>query len=78
MFLKYIHFLFHNFFILFIFLTGEEPFSYGYGGTAKKSLNSKFENYGETFGENDVIGCFIVRVYIPIDLIIWLLSVGKV
>ncbi|XP_040179190.1 heterogeneous nuclear ribonucleoprotein U-like protein 1 isoform X3 [Rana temporaria] len=38
---------------------GEEPFSYGYGGTAKKSLNSKFENYGETFGENDVIGCFI-------------------
>ncbi|XP_018428271.1 PREDICTED: heterogeneous nuclear ribonucleoprotein U-like protein 1 [Nanorana parkeri] len=38
---------------------GEEPFSYGYGGTAKKSTNSKFENYGETFGENDVLGCFI-------------------
>ncbi|XP_075043018.1 heterogeneous nuclear ribonucleoprotein U-like protein 1 isoform X2 [Mixophyes fleayi] len=38
---------------------GEEPFSYGYGGTAKKSTNSKFENYGETFGENSVIGCYI-------------------
>ncbi|XP_075463015.1 heterogeneous nuclear ribonucleoprotein U-like protein 1 isoform X2 [Ascaphus truei] len=38
---------------------GEEPFSYGYGGTGKKSLNNKFENYGEAFAENDVIGCFI-------------------
>ncbi|XP_068106718.1 heterogeneous nuclear ribonucleoprotein U-like protein 1 [Hyperolius riggenbachi] len=38
---------------------GEEPFSYGYGGTAKKSCNNKFEDYGITYGENDVIGCFI-------------------
>ncbi|XP_073405250.1 heterogeneous nuclear ribonucleoprotein U-like protein 1 [Dendrobates tinctorius] len=38
---------------------GEEMYSYGYGGTAKKSTNSKFENYGDTFAENDVIGCFI-------------------
>ncbi|KAG8448808.1 hypothetical protein GDO86_015762 [Hymenochirus boettgeri] len=38
---------------------GEEPFSYGYGGTGKKSTNSRFDNYGETFGENDVIGCYI-------------------
>ncbi|CAH2314252.1 heterogeneous nuclear ribonucleo U 1 isoform X4 [Pelobates cultripes] len=38
---------------------GEEPFSYGYGGTGKKSTNSKFENYGQPFAENDVIGCYI-------------------
>ncbi|XP_069799475.1 heterogeneous nuclear ribonucleoprotein U-like protein 1 [Dendropsophus ebraccatus] len=38
---------------------GEEMYSYGYGGTAKKSTNSKFETYGETFAENDVIGCFV-------------------
>ncbi|XP_041431249.1 heterogeneous nuclear ribonucleoprotein U-like protein 1 isoform X2 [Xenopus laevis] len=38
---------------------GEEPFSYGYGGTGKKSTNSRFENYGEVFAEHDVIGCYI-------------------
>uniref|UniRef100_A0A6Q2ZMT2 Uncharacterized protein n=1 Tax=Esox lucius TaxID=8010 RepID=A0A6Q2ZMT2_ESOLU len=38
---------------------GEEAFSFGYGGTGKKSSNCKFEDYGEKFGENDVIGCFI-------------------
>ncbi|XP_022520654.2 heterogeneous nuclear ribonucleoprotein U-like protein 1 isoform X10 [Astyanax mexicanus] len=38
---------------------GEEAFSYGYGGTAKKSCNCKFEDYGEKFAENDIIGCYI-------------------
>ncbi|XP_034293948.1 heterogeneous nuclear ribonucleoprotein U-like protein 1 isoform X1 [Pantherophis guttatus] len=38
---------------------GEEAFSYGYGGTGKKSTSSKFENYGETFSENDVITCLV-------------------
>ncbi|XP_074496326.1 heterogeneous nuclear ribonucleoprotein U-like protein 1 isoform X2 [Sebastes fasciatus] len=38
---------------------GEEPFSYGYGGTGKKSADCKFADFGEKFGENDVIGCYI-------------------
>ncbi|XP_063168300.1 heterogeneous nuclear ribonucleoprotein U-like protein 1 [Candoia aspera] len=38
---------------------GEELFSYGYGGTGKKSTNCKFENYGESFTENDVITCLV-------------------
>lgn len=43
------------------FVSGEEAFSYGYGGTGKKSACCKFEDYGEKFGESDVIGCYIVR-----------------
>ncbi|XP_030621079.1 heterogeneous nuclear ribonucleoprotein U-like protein 1 [Chanos chanos] len=38
---------------------GEEAFSYAYTGTGKKCSDCRFENYGETFGENDVIGCYI-------------------
>ncbi|KAJ3591237.1 hypothetical protein NHX12_009183 [Muraenolepis orangiensis] len=38
---------------------GEEAFSYGYGGTGKKSSDCKFDDFGERFGENDVIGCYI-------------------
>uniref|UniRef100_A0A4W5JJ31 Uncharacterized protein n=1 Tax=Hucho hucho TaxID=62062 RepID=A0A4W5JJ31_9TELE len=38
---------------------GEEQFSYGYGGTGKKSSNCKFEDYGEKFRENDVLGCYV-------------------
>ncbi|KAM4751664.1 heterogeneous nuclear ribonucleoprotein U-like protein 1, partial [Cyanocitta cristata] len=36
---------------------GEEPFSFGYGGTGRKSSNGRFESYGEPFGESDVIAC---------------------
>ncbi|DAA28709.1 TPA: heterogeneous nuclear ribonucleoprotein U-like 1-like [Bos taurus] len=42
---------------------GEEPFSYGYGGSGKKSTNGRFENYGDKFAENDVIGCFILGLH---------------
>ncbi|KAM6389928.1 LOW QUALITY PROTEIN: heterogeneous nuclear ribonucleoprotein U-like protein 1 [Rhynochetos jubatus] len=38
---------------------GEEPFSYGYGGTGRKSTDCRFESYGESFAENDVIGCLV-------------------
>lgn len=32
---------------------------YGFGGTGKKSNNRQFDDYGEAFGKNDVIGCYI-------------------
>ncbi|NXN94617.1 HNRL1 protein, partial [Rhinopomastus cyanomelas] len=38
---------------------GEEPFSYGYGGTGRKSTDNRFETYGEPFAENDVIACLV-------------------
>ncbi|XP_062916073.1 heterogeneous nuclear ribonucleoprotein U-like protein 1 [Mobula hypostoma] len=38
---------------------GEEEFSYGYGGTGKKSTSCKFQDFGERFSENDVLGCLI-------------------
>lgn len=38
---------------------GEEPYSYGYGGTGRFSQNCKFGNYGEKFGQGDVIGALL-------------------
>lgn len=38
---------------------GTDNASFGYGGTGKKSHGGSFENYGQTFGEGDVIGCII-------------------
>lgn len=37
---------------------GEDEFSYGFDGRGLKAENSQFEEFGQTFGENDVIGCF--------------------
>ena len=42
---------------------GEEPYSWGYGGTGTKSFNCKFTQYGQRFGVGDVIGCFLVSSY---------------
>lgn len=39
--------------------SGEDPHSYGYGGTGKYSVNLKFSNYGERFGVNDIIGSMV-------------------
>lgn len=36
---------------------GTDRFSFGFGGTGKKSNNKQFDDYGEAFGINDVIGC---------------------
>ncbi|XP_014282216.1 heterogeneous nuclear ribonucleoprotein U-like protein 1 isoform X2 [Halyomorpha halys] len=38
---------------------GEEPLSYGYGGTGKVSVNCKFLDYGSTFGLNDVVTSYL-------------------
>ena len=38
---------------------GTDSFGFGYGGTAKKSNKRRFESYGKTYKEGDVIGCYI-------------------
>eukprot|EP00923_Selenidium_pygospionis_P039667 GHVN01068889.1.p1 GENE.GHVN01068889.1~~GHVN01068889.1.p1 ORF type:complete len:780 (+),score=115.74 GHVN01068889.1:303-2342(+) len=40
---------------------GTDDRGFGFGGTGKKSWNSKFEDYGDSFGEGDVIGCLLDR-----------------
>ncbi|XP_069692636.1 heterogeneous nuclear ribonucleoprotein U-like protein 1 isoform X2 [Periplaneta americana] len=38
---------------------GEEPLSYGYGGTGKASTDCKFKDYGKPFQVGDVVGAFL-------------------
>ncbi|CAG0879938.1 unnamed protein product [Cyprideis torosa] len=38
---------------------GEEPLSYGYGGTGKASENCKFKNYGIPFAVGDTVGAYL-------------------
>jgi len=40
---------------------GTDSFSWGFGGTGKKSFNTNFEDYGAPFGLHDVIGCYLDR-----------------
>ena len=46
--------------IINLLFPGEERFSYGFGGTGKASTDCKFTDFGETFGEGDVISCYLV------------------
>ena len=39
---------------------GEDKHSYGYGGTGKVATNKQFKSYGEAYGPDDFIGCFLV------------------
>ncbi|KAB0404705.1 hypothetical protein E2I00_019054, partial [Balaenoptera physalus] len=41
-----------------LIILGEDEFSYGFDGRGLKAENGQFEEFGQTFGENDVIGCF--------------------
>lgn len=43
-------------------IIGEDEFSYGFDGRGLKAENGQFEEFGQTFGENDVIGCFAVSI----------------
>lgn len=38
---------------------GTDKFSFGFGGTGKKSHARQFDDYGEAFGMHDVIGCLL-------------------
>lgn len=38
---------------------GTDRFSFGFGGTGKKSNNKSFDDYGEAYGIHDVIGCLL-------------------
>jgi ATP-dependent RNA helicase DDX1 len=38
---------------------GTDNQGFGYGGTGKKSFEKQFDDYGETYGINDIIGSLI-------------------
>uniref|UniRef100_A0A4W3HZF6 ATP-dependent RNA helicase n=1 Tax=Callorhinchus milii TaxID=7868 RepID=A0A4W3HZF6_CALMI len=38
---------------------GTDKYSFGFGGTGKKSFNKQFDSYGEEFTMHDTIGCYL-------------------
>ena len=44
---------------------GEDKLSWGYGGTGKSSIESKFRDYGKPFGAGDVITCYMDLDKVP-------------
>ena len=38
---------------------GRDNFGFGFGATGKKVWKNKFKDYGESFDEGDVIGCYL-------------------
>ncbi|GAB5031371.1 atp-dependent rna helicase ddx1 [Nannochloropsis oceanica] len=41
------------------YILGTDKYGLGFGGTGMKSQGGKFDPYGESFGQGDVIGCFL-------------------
>ena len=46
---------------LLLLISGEVKMSYGYDSSGKKALDVEFTEYGQSFGVDDVIGCYLVR-----------------
>lgn len=44
----------------YICVSGEEELSFGFDGAGKAVTGGKMEEFGEPFGEGDVIGCYAV------------------
>lgn len=38
---------------------GTDKFGFGFGGTGKKSFGKQFDTYGQPYGKNDVVGCYL-------------------
>lgn len=61
----------------FQFCLGEEPLSFGYGGTGKFSHDNKFSNYGKPFQVGNVVGAYLVIFFLCSLLIGNVFIVGK-
>ena len=42
---------------------GEIKNSYGFDSSGKKALDSEFSEYGQSFGVDDVVGCYLVSAW---------------
>lgn len=47
---------------------GEEPDSWGYGGTGKSSTNCKFKDYGVPFMQGDTVTCYLNADSNPVEI----------
>ena len=43
--------------------SGEIKNSYGFDSSGKKALDSEFSEYGQSFGVDDVVGCYLVSAW---------------
>ena len=54
---------------------GEALLSYGYGSTGKVVVNNRYNEYGETYGPGDTIGCYVVR-FLPLTFFVFFFLVS--